>query len=288
MSSIMRSQPAPGSLLRVGSYNVMDGGGDRWAGQMELLASLDLDLLGIQEAKHWERSDRARLHATAEKLGMQPLFAPSQSHGCHLVLFYRWPRVNCIKFQPDISGGRFHHTASRAVLKVDGLTIKVLHTHLHPFSPTARLTEAGWLTEYASASGLSLLIGDLNVSGLGDEDPADWNAVPAHLHSRHRKMLDSGSYGDADRAAMHALRRAGLVDPALHLGLTPPPRTTGHWGPGTEMWDRRSDYVLASPGLAPAIHDHEVVDTPATQALGDHLPTITTFNLRVPLLQGAV
>lgn len=286
MSSVLRSMPPEDALLRVGSYNVMDGGGDRWAGQMDLLESFDLDILGIQEAKHWERQDRARLHATAERLGMQPLFAPSQSHGCHLVLFYRWPRVHCTQFQPDISNGRFHHNASRAVLKVAGLTIKVLHAHLHPFSPALRLTEAGWLTEYAADDELSLIVGDLNVSGLGDEDPADWNRVPSHLHSRHRKVLPDGSYGDADRDAMRALRSAGFADPPLHLGLVPP-RTTGHWGGGTERWDRRSDYVLASPPLLPAIYDHRVVDTPTTRGLSDHLPTITVFHLLVPSLQGA-
>ncbi|MFD7763590.1 endonuclease/exonuclease/phosphatase family protein [Streptomyces microflavus] len=267
------------SLLRVGSYNVMDGGGERWAEQMELLASLDLDVLGIQEAKHWERQDHARLHATAAKLGMQALFAPSRSHGCHLVLLYRWPRVNCAGFQPDISGGRFHHTASRALLEVDGLALRILHTHLHPFAPSARLTEAGWLTEYAAADGLSLLIGDLNTSGSGDPDPADWGQVAAHLHSRHRQVLADGSYGGTDRRAMHALMNAGFVDPPRHLGLTPP-RTAGYWG-GNELWDRRSDYVLVSPCLAPTIHEHLVVDTPVTQALGDHLPTVTVLNLNL-------
>ncbi|MFJ9979266.1 endonuclease/exonuclease/phosphatase family protein [Streptomyces cyaneofuscatus] len=286
MSSVLRSVPPEDALLRVGSYNVMDGGGDRWAEQMDLLESLDLDILGIQEAKHWERQDRARLHATAERLGMQPLFAPSQSHGCHLVLYYRWPRVHCARFTPDISNGRFHHTASRAVMKVAGLTIKVLHAHFHPFSPALRLTEAGWLTEYAAADEFSLIVGDLNVSGLGDEDPADWNRVPSHLHSRHRKVLPDGSYGDADRDAMRALRSAGFADPPLHLGIVPP-RTTGYWGGGTERWDRRSDYVLASPPLIPAIYDHRVVDTPTARSLSDHLPTITVFHLLVPSLQGA-
>lgn len=209
----MSNQPARSSLLRVGSYNIMDGGEDRWAGQMDLLASLDLDVLGVQEAKHWERHDHARLHTTAAALEMQALFAPSKSHGCHLVLFYRWPRVNCARFQPDISGGRFHHTASRALLEVDGLALQVLHTHLHPFAPSARLKEAGWLTEYAADDGLSLLIGDLNTSGLGDPDPADWEQVAAHLHSRHRQMLADGSYGGTDRRAMHALMNAGFVDP---------------------------------------------------------------------------
>lgn len=272
---------APGassSRLRVGSYNVMDGGEDRWSGQMNLLASLDLDILGIQEAKHWDRNDGARLNETAEALGMQPLFAPSRSHGCHLVLLYRWPRVRCLRFQADISCGRFHHTASRAQLVVEGFDqpLCVLHTHLHPFSPSARLKEAGWLTEYAAPDRLSLIIGDLNTGGLTDKDPDDWGSVPAHLQSRHRLVRPDGSYGGTDRRAMRALMEAGFVDPPQHLGITPP-RTAGHWGGGSEPWDRRSDYVLLSPRVAPALRDHEVVDTPESQGLADHLPVIDTL-----------
>lgn len=198
------------SLLRVGSYNIMDGGEDRWAGQMELLASLDLDVLGIQEAKHWERQDHARLHATAEQLGMQALFAPSKSHGCHLVLFYRWPRVSCARFQPDISGGRFHHTASRALLEVDGLALRVLHTHLHPFAPSARLKEAGWLTEYASADELSAHRGPEHLGtrrpgpgrlGAGCGPPA----LPAPADAVRRQLRGHGPprYARADERRVH-------------------------------------------------------------------------------------
>jgi endonuclease/exonuclease/phosphatase family metal-dependent hydrolase len=141
-------------LLRVGSYNVMDGGGDRWRGQIDLLASLDLDILGIQEAKHWDRDDFERMYATGVALGLQPLFAPSARHGCHLVLLYRWPRLRCQRFRPDIGCGVLHHTASRARFAVEGVSdpVHVIHTHLDPFSPQNRVREVGWMTEFAAPS----------------------------------------------------------------------------------------------------------------------------------------
>lgn len=271
-------------LLRVGSYNVMDGGGDRWPAQVSLLAAQDLDILGIQEAKHWDRSDRARVHQTAEALGMQALFAPSQHHGCHLVLLYRWPRVRCLAFAPDISAGTFHHAASRAKFAVDGIVepLWVIHTHLNPFSPSARLTETDWLTEYAGPSHLSLIIVDLNSGGLtgtgADREPDDWDLVPAHLHSRHRLVLPDGTYGGSDRRAMSALAQAGFVDPPQHLNIDPA-RTAGHWGRGSEPWNRRSDYVLLSPRMAPALRGHIVLDTPETRRLSDHLPVIDLFDV---------
>lgn len=275
---------APG-LFRVGSYNVMDGGGDgdRWPAQLKLLASQNFDILGIQEAKHWDRHGRARMHQLAEALGMQPLFAPSQHHGCHLVLLYRWPRVRCLSFEPDISFGSFHHAASRAQFTIAGMDrpLTVIHTHLHPFSPAARLVETGWLTEYANDDLFSILLGDLNTVGLtgigADQDPADWGLVPKHLHSRHRLVLPDGTYGGCDRRAMSALIKAGYVDPPQHLGIAPP-RTAGHWRRGSEPWDRRSDYVLLSVGLIPTFHSHVVLDTSRTRRLSDHLIPIVCLD----------
>ncbi|WP_255311696.1 endonuclease/exonuclease/phosphatase [Streptomyces sp. PTY087I2] len=268
-------EEAPG-LLRVSSYNVMDGGQDRWLAQLDVLAAQDLDILGLQEAKHWDRDDRRRLFETAEALGMQAQLALSRSHGCHVAFLYRWPRVQCLGWRPDISDGKFHHTVARAKLKVDGVDLTALLGHLSPMCPCIRLSETGFLTEYGNE--LALLILDANSGGIGDPEPDDWDRVPAHLHSRHRIMLPDGTYGGCDRRAMDALLRAGFVDPPRQLGMTPP-RTAGHWGRGSEPWDRRSDYVLLSRRLAPGLRSHYVLDTAETRKLGDHLPVIVSVDI---------
>lgn len=262
--------PVKSRLLRVGSYNVMDGGGDRWPAQVQLLAAQNLDILGIQEAKHWDRSGRARVYQTAEALGMQALFAPSQHHGCHLVLLYRWPSVSCLAFDPDISAGVFHHAASRAKFAVDGIDepLWVIHTHLNPFSPSARLTETGWLTEYAAPSHLSLIIGDLNSGGLtstgADREPDDWDLVPAHLYSRHRLVLPDGTYGGNDRRAMSALgsstrRSISVSIPRVRQATGGAAASRGTAGPTTSCrllgWHRpsraTSSWTPPRPGSSP-------------------------------------
>jgi exodeoxyribonuclease-3 len=271
--------------VRVGTYNLLNGGGgDRWGAQMDLLASLDLDVLCIQEAKHWDRRRLAKVFGTANALEMQPLFAPSAHHGCHLVTLYRWPRVRCEGFDPDMACGNFHHTASRAELSVDGLSLQVINTHLDPFSGQDRLDETAWLTEYAAPGQRTLLVGDLNTVGLTDQEPADWDQFPAHLHSRHRQIRENGTYGDTDRRAMAALISAGYVDPPVQLGI-PAQRTAGYWSP-EELWDHRSDYVLVAPVLAPSLCAYEVVDTAAARALADHLPVVATLDLHTPPLTG--
>ncbi|MEU0350869.1 endonuclease/exonuclease/phosphatase [Streptomyces sp. NPDC006237] len=263
--------------LRVGSYNLLNGGQERWEDQVGLLGGLNLDVLNLQEAKHLDQKDSERVYATAERLGMQPLLARSRSHGCHLVTYYRWPRVQCLGFSPDGACGNFHHTALRARMRITGVRepVLLLHTHLDPFSPQDRLAEVQWLTEHAGAR--TLLAGDLNTPGADDEEPEDWDLIPAHQHSGHRLMLPDGSYGGTDRRAIRALMHAGFVDPPVHLDQ-PIPRTAGHLCP-EQKWDHRADHVLLSPTLAPALHSYEVLDNTVTQQLSDHLPVIVTLDI---------
>lgn len=264
-------------ILRLGTYNLLDGGGDRWSAQAALLATLELDVLCLQEAKRWDADGFDRMLAFADILGMQPLFAPSRSHDCHLVTLYRWPRVRCLHFRRDVAEGRFHHAVTRAGFTAGGIDFTVLNTHLAPFDGTTRATEAGWLTEYAAAGRRVALLGDLNVQGLKDKEPPDWNVLPAALHSRHRKQLPDGSYGGSDRDAMAKLIHAGFTDPVEALGL-PTPRTAGYWSPD-ERWDHRSDHILLAPGLAPMLTDFTVLDTEQARSLSDHLPCTATLEL---------
>ncbi|MFE4829899.1 endonuclease/exonuclease/phosphatase family protein [Streptomyces sp. NPDC056672] len=295
----MTGTPAgpPAAVLRMGTYNTLNGGRDprrrkrrsflrvgrryshhRWARQMDMLRELDLDVLCLQEAKHW---GWYRLRATARALGMKGRLARSRSHGCHLVTLVRPPLVTFAQFAPDIAEGTFHHTVSRAELRVRGVdwTLRALHTHSDPFSPEDRAGEARWLTEYGGRDD-TLLIGDLNSEAPSDPQPASWDWLPPHLHSRHRFQNPDGTYGDGDRRAMHALLRAGFQDPAdLGFGRH---RTAGYWDP-TERYDHRSDYILPTRRMLETratLLSYETVDTELARTLADHLLLVATIGLR--------
>ncbi|WP_399919887.1 hypothetical protein [Streptomyces kanamyceticus] len=51
--------------LRVGRYNLLSDGQERWEDQVRLLGGLNLDVLNLQEAKHWDQKDSERAYATA-------------------------------------------------------------------------------------------------------------------------------------------------------------------------------------------------------------------------------
>lgn len=269
------------TTLRVVSYNVHDGGLDggddrRWRAQIDVLGSLVADVVVVQEAKHWDRDGAARMFATAEALSMQPLLARSASHDCHLVVLYRWPKVTCVRFDPAAGCGAFHHALARADLHITGFDqpVRVAATHLDPFSGDNRLAEAGWLTTREYTDGRTILAGDLNCIGATDPEP-DWNTLDSP-HT-HRRLIGLGGHpGPADRRAMRVLLAEGYHDPHTPNSAcrSPPPQATRTVNPG-----RRSDYILPSGALLPALVGYQVIDTPTTRAASDHLPVIADLDL---------
>jgi len=270
--------------LTVGTWNVMNGGGDRLAAILEHLLTLNLDLLCIQEAKRWDEDDFRILLMVAERLEMEAHLAPSRSHSCHLVtLFNKRLELEPDGWTPDLVLGRFHHTASRARLILTGddgrpVRFSVINTHLAPFSPQARAIEAGWLTEHADPDSPTFLVGDLNEPCPQDREP-DWDReMPRHLWSRHRRR-EGGRYTDAGRDAIGAFLDAGFIHTAAQLGQIPQP-TVGHWSP-KEPWEHVSDYILASPGLDNVVRlDHCTVPRPRDDLrLADHQPVVSQFTV---------
>ncbi|WP_406297457.1 endonuclease/exonuclease/phosphatase family protein [Embleya sp. NBC_00888] len=255
-------------VRRVGTYNLLNGGGDRFPSQMALLRAMDLDLVALQEVQHGTRDDHALECAIANELDMQTMLAASASHGCHLVLAWNPARLRRVGYTADAAEGKFHHTLQRLefVVPDTGAPLTVLHTHLDPFSGDDRESEARWLTEYAAPGRRTLLLGDLNTIGAFDPEP-DWSTLPAHLQSRHRLCREDGTLGLTDRRAIRLLDRAGFIDPFADLQLGR--NTVGHWDEKEDGIARRSDHILGS-GLT--FRTAGVIDDPAVRRLSDHLP----------------
>jgi endonuclease/exonuclease/phosphatase family metal-dependent hydrolase len=80
-SSPIARSPSPelaaSPRLRVATYNILLGGGGRWAEITELLQAIDADVVALQEAE-----DRAAVERAGEQLGYQVIFgtAPTPRH----------------------------------------------------------------------------------------------------------------------------------------------------------------------------------------------------------------
>ncbi|MEV0379823.1 endonuclease/exonuclease/phosphatase family protein [Nonomuraea sp. NPDC050643] len=208
------------TTIRVGSYNIHNGGVDRGSDarlkrQLGMLSEQGLDLLGVQEAKHWGR-DHGRLRYEAEQiLGMRSALVKSRHHGCHLVIFIRPGRLRIIEAR-HVRGRPYWHAVAclRLALRLDGADgdereIEFENGHLAPASPATRQTEAEAWHLLLKGSRAVIAVGDFNAAAL--HDPALQIATKDPIALR---KLDTGP--------AQALADAGLHDVGALLGNTAP------------------------------------------------------------------
>ncbi|MBO0654623.1 endonuclease/exonuclease/phosphatase family protein [Streptomyces triculaminicus] len=275
---------------RLVTYNTLTGGIDSDGGewrrrrQIEFLASLDADIIALQELRRWDEGGWWRLWGAANALGMVPLppVLSARGRGNHLALLYRPATVRIDDYEPDAASGTFHHGLGRARLSIKGQPLlTVLFTHLCVLGGAERYAEAQWLAGYGGAyegePQRVVLAGDLNSIGANDPEP-DWSRMPANLRARHCHLTAGGTFGDTDRRALQLLSLAGFRDPFEVLGQATP-RTVGYWSP-QEAVDHRRDFILANTHVADHIAAAAVHDSKATRALSDHLPVV--LDLQAP------
>ncbi|MGC0423230.1 endonuclease/exonuclease/phosphatase family protein [Embleya sp. AB8] len=280
---VLRSarQSKEGSMmttLRVGTYNLFEGGGPRLPAQLAMLRAMDLDLVALQEVKDGDRDDHALECLIANELGMQSALARSASGRCHLMLAWKPDKLTRVNYTADAAEGAFHHALQRVefVVPATGEPLTVLNTHLAPSSDDDdRDGEARWLTEYATPGQCTLLLGDLNTIGANDPDP-DWSRLPDHLHPRHRLCLDEGVFGLTDRRTIRVLVRAGFVDP--FEGLPHGRNTVGYRNEKKEDDILRRSGLILGAGLK--FRAAGVVDEPTVHQLSEHLPAYAVIEIQ--------
>ncbi|MDF5758411.1 endonuclease/exonuclease/phosphatase family protein [Spongiactinospora sp. TRM90649] len=255
--------------LTVGTYNLDEGGLDggdesRLLNQLDLLAPLGLDLLGIQEAKRWDagpKDDNDRLlNLAAARLGMSyRALVHSNHHGCHLAVFVRERSGLRVVREHHDQAVPWWHALAAVELAVDGWPrpLWFLNTHLAPASPTTRKAEAEAFDLFRGRD--TILVGDFNAAAV-DESPADGPGV--HPAQARRK---------SDRAAAQAIEESGFLDLATVFGDPAP--TVGHrHGPSY-----RADRIYSN--LRRGAWKSYTVVQERDKPLSDHRPVIGVADL---------
>ncbi|GLW09547.1 hypothetical protein Misp01_46760 [Microtetraspora sp. NBRC 13810] len=231
------------TYLKVGTYNLLDGGlGDddsRLRRQLDVLKEQCLDIVALQEAKHWNQDGAKPFHLAQSVLGMRGYLAQSAHHGCHLVTLVG-PRVRVIEERHE-TGHPYWHGVNVLRTEIDGKPVDLINAHLAPSVPEIRVQEA---------RALRLLVGSRPVIACGD-----WNA--AALEDDPRIAEDANparSELKTDRGPAQALLDAGLVDVGGYLhDLTP---TVGHARAGSGVSYRADRIYTTDPEAA---SDHRLI-----------------------------
>jgi len=244
--------------LKVGTYNLLDGGLDngvdtRLGHQLEMLERQNFDVLALLEAKWWNRDRRRLVYRAEAALNMRATLVKSSHHGCHLLLLLNTARVQIVDDRHERGHPYWHGVAGHRII-VDGrIEAAVVAVHQAPASPQVRLAEAQSLQLVAKAAGRRPLV----LMG-------DFNAVP----SNH--IGTSGSARKQDRRPALALEEELIDVGAVREDHTP---TVGH-KPGAMAY--RADRIYTN--LPPeAVTDYTVV--PEKTPLSNHLLVTATFSL---------
>ncbi|MER6914335.1 endonuclease/exonuclease/phosphatase family protein [Streptomyces sp. NPDC000594] len=277
--------------LRAVTWNLRCGGVDgpseqRFHQQADILADLAPDVLALQECTFWDEGEERRLHWMCRALEMAPVAMVRDGIGDgrnHTALLYRPSRLRLLGHRTT-GVGVFHHALIHARLRPvqagddDSLDLLALATHLTHTDGESRLREAQWLTDHAGpfprTPDHALLLGDLNTSGIHDQDPDDWAAIPRNLHARYRHLTDDGRFGGMDRRALQLLITSGWHEPQTHLG-TPREPTVGY-AYDNEKVPLTLDHILYRGFTPRAYATH---DTPHARDASDHLPTVLDADL---------
>lgn len=267
--------------LTVLTYNTLfaghDGSDDRRAqAQIGLINELRPDVFLMQEAKGFEASGGAWLHALEQQIGMRGFLALAPRTGQNLAIFIREP-LHAVGFEAD--GVHFHHATAtlRVALPGSNQQITFISAHLCPNGPVVRLREAAYLAVQAAPDKLTLITGDFNSASPHDAEPADWPTLAAH----HRARYLAADLKGIDRSVLSNLEAAGWVDLGHQLDPLKTPTVPTAAYRDVEFATMRCDYLLASKALAAHATSYQVIRNAVTDAASDHYPVLATFE--VPL-----
>jgi exodeoxyribonuclease-3 len=254
--------------VRLLSYNILDGGTDRFDALATVIGSPQPDVVALVEAE-----DAGVVERLANHLGMDFIHAPGNSHAS--ALLSRLPilhTVNHALLQPKLEKSLLEAT----VRSPDGkeLPVGVLHLHARAYEAdeAQRERELAVVLDVFSPHRASriphVLCGDFNAN-------APYQRIdPAKLKPKSRAAWDAQG-GQIPRRVVQRLLDAGYVDTLRAfdsaVAETETTFTTKHPG-------QRVDYIFAF-GIAPTqIRGAGVVTQEPAAVASDHRPVFADFD----------
>jgi len=240
--------------LRVLSYNLREGGGDRLAGIGDIIRRQRPDAVALVEA-----TSRATL-ALARDLGMKLMFGEANGE-YHVAWLSRLP----------IRRIENHRLAvlAKTLLEIEvvwaGDPLRLFATHLasrhDPHSPAEEIPAILDVLSRVAESP-HLLMGDFSALS-----PGDLIGTPPHGEEKRGEAVEG-----VPREAIRLVLEAGYTD----CFRTVHPADPGYTYPSTTPW-LRLDYIFASAEMAPRLRSCDIVIGKEAERASDHVPIWAEF-----------
>ena len=255
--------------LRLMTWNILTGGGDRLPAIIEVVKAERPDILALQELRDFQRYGHRTMSRFAAEVGMT----------AHLTRSALGQPVGVLVRPPlEIAGRsgvrwRLHHAAAVVEVPTPSGPLTVVSTHLNPISPYRRMREAKWLAaRYGGPR--TVLAGDLNGLSPADDATSSLDGLGPLYRRRHL-----GPDGTPDTRALESFLAAGFTDVWQVAGSgdgrsVPTAGLRGH-----EFGAMRLDYVLAGSAVAPRARDMSVIRGGTADHASDHYPLRVDLDL---------
>jgi endonuclease/exonuclease/phosphatase family metal-dependent hydrolase len=261
------------STLRIMTYNMLHAPGDRLGHLVDVVRSVDPDVLACQEVNTYEG-----MMDLSRELGMLPVWGPANSHEDtrdgqplyeHLVVLTRL-RPQAVRVHRGDRRAMFRPVLEVRLETPGGGAVSFFVVHLRAvLDATERYLKwrelGALLAVIAETDGPVVALGDFNALPPGELPATDGN---------HRELPEDhlAAFGGG---VVAAIAEAGLAD-SLRL-VRPYPGT-----PDSTLLHRpgaRVDYIFVSEELRERVTQARIVDGEAVAVASDHRPVVAEVTL---------
>lgn len=288
-----------GDAFRVVAWNIehngiqRDGSDERWHVAMDVLAALQPHVLLRQELTRADMYGGRAVWAEAARLGGHVSFLASATpESANPTGVYVDPDLcEPTEYYEHTTG--MWHPVCNPVVRIKGAPAKLslASFHLCSFDPDRRVNEARRLTTLGKPGMAAIIGGDCNSYPHTESEAADlpdWGEVEDRSHFEHR-TIDSNGVRVSDTRPDRILSGThhGRPPVFVELGQYAATRlhTPGALAPTSSLWRkdqgpmRRIDRIYATPQVAEALTDLEVIVNDDVREASDHCPVLATFSL---------
>ncbi len=253
--------------MKLISYNILYGGGDRLDLIIRTIKIENPDFLVINEANDFEKNNNQKLNKFSEEIGL-PNFKLALSgehkYHTHTVVFSKHPFKEVKEIRPLRNAGIL------AVIETKLGEICVVGAHLSPYTEDSRLSEIDSILNQQKQYPNRILMGDMNSLSAGD----DYNKemIKAFNDTQLEKFTTDGKFRFD---VINKINSLGYTDAAVIFGkqkeYTVPTKINQD---EAHLINMRVDYIFVSDFLKNKVKNYSVIKNALTEKASDHYPVV--------------
>jgi len=251
--------------MKLMTYNILNGGEDRFDSIIKVISNKNPDFLVINEANGFEKNENQKLKEFSEKIGLSNFkLALSGEYDYHVAVFSKYSFKEVKEIKPLRNAGIL------VVIETELGEIFIIGVHLSPYTEDSRILEIGSILNQQKQYPNRILMGDMN--SLSDGDDYNKEIIKEFNDTQLKKFTTDGKFRFD---VINKINSLGYVDTAVVLGkqkeCTVPTKINQD---EAHLIDMRVDYIFISDSLKDKFKSYSVIKNDLTEKASDHYPVI--------------